>query len=115
MNETLDLNAIRQKLELQRETLAKYVEDEELGLRSSVGANPDQLDLAQAYRSKERRSALLKQSRQQLEQVEAALRRLDEGTYGICVSCGAPIAPSRLKVLPQAPLCVKCQERQEAQ
>ena len=114
MNGTLDLKVIRQKLEQQREVLSKYVEDEELGLRSPVGVNPDQLDLAQAYRSKERRSALLARSRLQLKQVESALRRLDEGTYGKCVQCGAPITPSRLKVLPHAPLCVKCQERQEA-
>jgi RNA polymerase-binding transcription factor len=114
MNGTLDLEVIRQKLEQQREVLVKHVQDEELGLQSSVGANPDQLDLAQAYRSKERRSALLARSRQQLEQVEAALRRLDEGAYGKCVQCGAPIAPSRLRVLPYAPLCVKCQEQQEA-
>jgi RNA polymerase-binding transcription factor len=114
MNGTLDLEVIRQKLEQQRQVLLKYVEDEERGLQLPVGANPDQLDLAQAYRSKERRSALLARSRLQLKQVEAALRRLDEGTYGKCVQCGAPITPSRLKVLPYAPSCIECQERQEA-
>jgi RNA polymerase-binding protein DksA len=115
MNGTLDLKAIQQKLEEQRAALVKYVEDEELRLRSPIGANPDQFDLAQDYLSKERRLALVAQSRRQLEQVEAALRRLDEGTYGKCANCGAPIAPPRLKVLPDALLCIECQERQEAQ
>jgi len=115
MNGTLDLKAIRQKLEQQREVLFKYVEDEEARLRMPAGTNPDQFDLAQDYLSKERRSALVARSRRRLERVEAALRRLDEGTYGKCANCGAPIAPSRLKVLPAAPLCIKCQERQETQ
>lgn len=115
MNETLDLKAIRQKLEQQHLALLKYVEDEEPLLRMPVGTNPDPLDLAQDYRSKERRSAMLSQSKRQLEQIEAALRRLDEGTYGKCANCDAPIAASRLKVLPAALLCIKCQERQEAQ
>jgi DnaK suppressor protein len=115
MNGTLDLKAIRQKLEGQRAALVKHIEDEETRLRLPAGTNPDQFDLAQDYLSKERRSALVAQSRRQLEQVEAALRRLDEGTYGKCANCGAPVAPSRLKVLPAALLCIKCQERQEAQ
>jgi DnaK suppressor protein len=114
MNETLDLKAIRQKLEGQRAALVKRIEDEEARLRMSAGTNPDVFDLAQDYLSKERRSALVARSRRQLEQVEEALRRLDEGTYGKCANCGAPIAPSRLKVLPAALLCIKCQERQEA-
>jgi RNA polymerase-binding protein DksA len=115
MNEPLDLKIIRQKLEEQRAVLVKHIEDEELRSRSPLGTNPDQFDLAQDYLSKERRLALVAQSRRQLEQIEAALQRLDEGTYGKCASCGAPIAPSRLKVLPAALLCIKCQERQEAQ
>jgi DnaK suppressor protein len=114
MNGTLDLKVIRQKLEQQREVLSRYVQDEERGLRSSVGTNPDPLDLAQDYRSKERRSAMLTQSKRQLEQIEAALQRLDEDSYGKCAQCGTAITPSRLRVLPYAALCVKCQERQEA-
>jgi RNA polymerase-binding transcription factor len=113
MNEILDLNAIRQKLGEQRVDLLKYVEDEELRLHAPVGTNPDPLDLAQDYRSKERRSAMLAQSKRQLEQIGTALERLDKGTYGKCVQCGAAITPSRLRVLPYAALCIKCQERQE--
>jgi DnaK suppressor protein len=114
MNETLYLKAIHQRLEEQRTALVKQIEDEDLRLHTSVGTNPDPLDLAQDYRSKERRSAMLVQSKRQLQQVEAALQRLDKGTYGKCVQCGATIEPARLRVLPYAALCVRCQERQEA-
>ena len=39
---------------------------------------------------------------------ERALAKLDEGTYGICDSCGAPIAPARLQAMPDVALCVTC-------
>lgn len=46
--------------------------------------------------------------------VAAAKDRMSEGTYGICAHCGRPIPQRRLKVLPTATLCVRCQERREA-
>ena len=52
--------------------------------------------------------ALRDRSRAELGRVEAALRRLDDGTYGMCASCGSPIAPERLEAIPWAPLCIDC-------
>lgn len=43
-----------------------------------------------------------------LARTERALAKLDEGTYGICDSCGAPIAPARLEALPDSVLCLSC-------
>jgi DnaK suppressor protein len=43
-----------------------------------------------------------------LERVERALTKLDQGTYGICDLCGAPISPGRLKAMPDGVLCVSC-------
>lgn len=48
-----------------------------------------------------------------LEQVERALRRFDEGTYGICESCGIPIDRARLQAIPYALYCLECQARHE--
>ena len=48
-----------------------------------------------------------------LEQVEAALRRMDIGTYGHCASCNEPIDRARLDALPYATLCLCCKARQE--
>ncbi|MBE3559901.1 MAG: TraR/DksA C4-type zinc finger protein [Ktedonobacteraceae bacterium] len=46
-------------------------------------------------------------------EIQAALRRIEEGTYGRCIECGQPIAEKRLEVLPWASLCIKDQERLE--
>jgi RNA polymerase-binding protein DksA len=45
----------------------------------------------------------------QLAAVEAAVARLDAGTFGVCVRCGRPIAPERLEALPWAAHCIDCQ------
>lgn len=44
----------------------------------------------------------------EVRMIEAALKRLDEGTYGICVSCGEAISDERLSAVPHAPLCKEC-------
>lgn len=44
----------------------------------------------------------------ELRQINAALTRVEAGTYGICVQCGEDIAKERLNVLPHAPLCQNC-------
>ena len=60
----------------------------------------------------ERRLALEKQIREQLTDIEAALVKFTEGTYGNCENCGQPMNPERLEALPQAKLCVACKELQ---
>ena len=59
----------------------------------------------------EKRLALEKQVRDHLAEVEHALHKFEEGTYGLCDSCGQPIAPDRLEALPQASLCVDCKAK----
>ena len=49
----------------------------------------------------------------ELEQVDSALRRLREGTYGLCLDCGEPIDERRLAALPATPLCTDCQALRE--
>ncbi len=52
--------------------------------------------------------ALRDRSRTELHLVETALRALDAGTYGTCVSCGKAILPERLEALPWAAMCIDC-------
>jgi RNA polymerase-binding transcription factor DksA len=60
----------------------------------------------------EKRLALEKRIRNQLAEVEHALRKFEKRTYGLCDSCGQPIDPARLEALPQAKLCMSCKSQQ---
>jgi DnaK suppressor protein len=57
--------------------------------------------------------ALDERSRQQVQEIQAALARIEDGTYGDCARCGMPIHPQRLETLPTARHCVRCQEQLE--
>jgi RNA polymerase-binding protein DksA len=48
-----------------------------------------------------------------LTEIEAALLRIDDGTYGICVNCGRPIAEERLAAIPWATHCIDCKRLEE--
>ncbi len=60
----------------------------------------------------EKRLAVEKQIRDHLAEVEHALGKVEEGTYGLCDSCGQPIDPARLEARPQANLCLGCKALQ---
>jgi RNA polymerase-binding transcription factor len=49
-----------------------------------------------------------------LQAIEEALRRIDEGTYGVCRDCGEPIADARLDAIPWTRVCIACKEKQKA-
>jgi DnaK suppressor protein len=56
-------------------------------------------------------AALRTQAREHLAAIDVALRKLDEGCYGVCERCGQPIAPGRLAARPTATTCVACASR----
>jgi len=58
---------------------------------------------------------LASNEQQSLNMVDAALRRIDDGTYGACESCSKAIPQKRLNAVPHACLCIKCQEIEEKQ
>ncbi len=58
-------------------------------------------------------AALKRKVKASLEEIERALAKFDNGTYGICEACGARIDRARLEVLPQAMYCLGCQARYE--
>jgi RNA polymerase-binding transcription factor DksA len=56
--------------------------------------------------------ALLQQNRERAANLEQAISRLKEGTYGVCRECGSPIHPDRVAILPDARLCIRCARNQ---
>jgi len=60
---------------------------------------------------REQAAALRERARSHLAEIDAALARVADGSYGTCVRCGRPIAPARLETLPATRLCVTCAAR----
>ena len=114
---TLDLDRYRKLLEDERDRLRsdlKRIEDRAAGRdrlhAQPVGQDFDEPggDAASATVERAQSMAVGASLRELLDEVEAALRKLDKGTYGICDSCSKEITKKRLEALPWATLCKDC-------
>ena len=79
----------------------------ETGIAQDVG------DKAESSYTKEFLLSLSDTERRQLLLIDAALKRMDDGNFGVCQSCEKHIKKKRLSVVPWAPLCIECQEKEE--
>jgi len=70
----------------------------------------DELDRIQHTTERDYAIGSLERNFSRLREVNAALRRLDAGTFGICGNCEQEIKPKRLAAVPWAPFCIVCQE-----
>lgn len=70
-------------------------------------------DMASDNFEREFTLGLASNEQQHLNMIEEALRRIDDGTYGVCEACNKLIPHKRLAAVPQAKLCIKCQELEE--
>ena len=111
------LAKLRKRLEVERaELVAQTAELDataDVGSWRDSGFDDDYADTGSATFERERAQSLALNSRRILQQVEDALRRFDEGTFGICERCGQPIEKERLEALPYATLCVTDAQRDE--
>lgn len=99
----------RALLEQERKDLQDQLN--ELGFGStSEGLTYDSnfADSSQVTAERGEASTLAANLREALEEVEAALVKLDDGKYGVCEGCGKPIPPARLEAMPAAAFCIDC-------
>jgi DnaK suppressor protein len=75
---------------------------------------PDTLDEIQNAALRDLAVRHLDLEAQRLRAIEKALKRMEDGVYGVCEECEEAINPKRLNALPSAALCVRCQEQEEA-
>src|SRR5580658_1985223 len=82
------------------------------GLRDSIRVQQvaDPIDMTQQAAEREMATQNLHRGAALFRQLRAAMERLDDGSYGICLQCEEPISPKRLKAVPWAALCISCQE-----
>ena len=83
------------------------------GYQEMLATARDEEDQASVSLLAETQLSLLGPKRQELEAIEAALQRLENGNYGLCQNCGLSIEPRRLEIMPETPLCRNCQTQRE--
>ena len=108
------LETYRQQLLALQQQLVQRV----FGLEDTMWAMDADRDIERTDRVQEEAAevaltALNEQGRRELAAIQAALARIDAGTYGICDTCGETISAARLTAMPMAHRCVACQERLE--
>lgn len=111
---------LKAQLETERERLLEEIAEYELEGQETLsdvsGENnyrDHMADQGSATFARELDATLEERARESLTQIERALERIEQGTYGICSRCGAPIAAARLEAMPAADLCISCKEREE--
>jgi len=95
-------NALQARLSELKRRVAEL--DRELHTPLSADSEEQAIDLE----NQEALEAIEKTEVQEIHRIEHALKRISEGTYGICAQCGADIYPKRLAVLPTASSCISC-------
>lgn len=119
---TIDVESFKTRLQEERERTRKaiaYLHEENRGTTEdearelSGGSDNHLADIATHTYDRELDSTLEESEEVHLAHVEAALTRIDAGTYGICENCGRPIQPARLEAMPWVTLCIDCKRLAE--
>ena len=113
-----ELKKVRQQLESDIAGLTADITEAESAIAARLGdaavdAGDDPADAGAKTYEREHELALTENARELLELSERALARMDDGTFGVCESCGQPIGKARLQAFPRATLCVTCKQREE--
>jgi RNA polymerase-binding protein DksA len=95
-------------------TLAAQEEELALLMRDAGdGAGQDQADMGATSFERDHELTVVNNEREKLAQIDRALARIENGTYGVCESCGNPIGKMRVMAFPRATLCLTCKQREE--
>ncbi|HEY6276192.1 MAG TPA: TraR/DksA C4-type zinc finger protein [Streptosporangiaceae bacterium] len=113
-----ELGKVRAELQAELAGLRIDIDQAESEIAERLGdavgsAGDDTADAGAKTFQREYELALTQNARDLLDLTERALARIDDGTYGICESCGQPIGKARLLAFPRATLCVECKQREE--
>ena len=102
-----ELNKFKEVLETKQAELAQVLRNRE-GI--AIEKSPDALDEVQNAAERELAIRNLDRESNLLRNVRAALHRIDEGTFGVCLHCEEDISIKRLHAVPWAAYCIQCQE-----
>ena len=102
-----ELNKYKDILETRQAELVEVLRNRD-GI--TIEKSPDALDEVQNAAERELAIRNLDRESNLLRNVRAALRRIDEGSFGVCVHCDEEISPKRIAAVPWTPYCIQCQE-----
>jgi RNA polymerase-binding protein DksA len=113
-----ELADVKTELHSERKRLLEEIATAEEGLADLIrdsgdGAGDDQADAGSKTFEREHEMSLANNARDMLEQVDHALARIQNGSYGVCENCSKPIGKYRLQAFPRATLCRSCKEAEE--
>ena len=109
-----ELKAFKERLLLQREIMLKGISSKTDASAAPVEVEGgDVCDIASSDRDMELRLRLNEREREKLRDIEEALERVEDGSFGICDKCGEKIPIGRLKAMPFTTVCVKCKSEEE--
>jgi DnaK suppressor protein len=104
---------LNKTLHSRRDHLRRKLARELANLRGASAESGDAADAAFEGGSEEMASQLAEFDSRELTQIDRALARLKQGSYGLCEGCGCKIPVARLNALPYTTLCIKCQREME--
>ena len=107
---------LKKMLEERRRELMRDVQGKMRDVRSEGGKEREVLDQGESSEvdiQEDIEFALIQMKAETLNKIDAALRRLEEGSYGDCFECGDEISEARLRALPFAVRCKDCEEARE--
>ena len=118
---TVDTESFRQRLLDERRRVLDAIDNIHAENPGSIGEETEELgfhdnhlgDIATATFDREMASTLEENSTHVLTEIDAALGRIEEGTYGVCKRCGNSVGEERLEALAWATLCIDCKRKQE--
>lgn len=100
----------KRAIEEAKAEISRFIKGES---RQIVDTALDEGDLSRIDISEDLNIRKLAAHKEKLNKIDEALRKLQEGTYGICEDCGDEISEERLKVIPFAIYCLECKEKRE--
>lgn len=113
-----DLNRIRARLEAKRQELQEALSRLRIpyaghGASGQADGVEDTEEVAREMEGREEEQSIFVNQQALLDEIEHALQRLDEGTYGLCSECGRPIPEKRLEAIPWAVRDLACEANQQ--
>jgi DnaK suppressor protein len=110
---TVDIQKMKTRLKTRLAELRAQIKNDDLTERDENEKSPEFEEAATDMVDEEMGQAFVSDETGVMTEIQDALKRIEEGTYGFCLQCGQPIPEKRLEAIPWAAYCIKDEEQRE--